>query len=50
MIKIIAASIQMESINNDIEKNIEKATALIEKAVSQGAEIILLPEFSIIWI
>lgn len=41
------ASVQMESKNNDVTGNIERATSLIEKAVEQNAKLVLLPEFAI---
>jgi len=44
---IKVASLQMKSLNNDIEANINKATTLIKQAVKKDAKLILLPEFAI---
>ncbi len=43
--KIRVASIQMESKNNNIIRNLEKATELVKKAIKNNAKLILLPEF-----
>lgn len=43
--KLKAAAIQMESKNFNIDENLKNAQKLVEKAVSQGAELILFPEF-----
>jgi deaminated glutathione amidase len=44
MRKIRAAAVQMDT-RDDKKLNLEKAKTLIEKAVSQGAEIVGLPEY-----
>lgn len=44
---IKVAAIQMESKNCDVEGNIERARKFIEEASSEGAKLILLPEFAI---
>ncbi len=39
------AAVQMESENGMIQRNLERATRLVEKAAGQGARLIVLPEF-----
>lgn len=42
--KIKVAAVQMKSKNFDIEANLGHATEHIEKAASEGAQLVLLPE------
>ena len=39
------AAVQMESVNGDVQANLEKATRLAEEAAKQGAKLVVLPEF-----
>jgi len=39
------AAVQMESENGKLAENLSRATHLVEQAVSQGAQLVLLPEF-----
>ncbi|MCU7853422.1 MAG: carbon-nitrogen hydrolase family protein [Candidatus Thiodiazotropha sp. (ex Monitilora ramsayi)] len=43
--KVRVAAIQMKSDNCQIEKNINRATQLVEQAFDKGAQIVVLPEF-----
>ena len=43
--KLTVAAIQMESRNQDIEGNLERALPLVEQAAGLGASLICLPEF-----
>jgi N-carbamoylputrescine amidase len=42
---LLVAAVQMESLNSDIEANLEHATHFVEEAAGRGAELIVLPEF-----
>lgn len=43
-ITIKVAAIQMNCVLNDVERNLGKAKVLIDEAIEQGAQIIVLPE------
>lgn len=43
--RIKVAATQMNIILGDVKSNLEKAVKLIDKAASQGADVIVLPEF-----
>ena len=45
MKSIRVAAVQMESINGDIEGNLQRALPLVEHAAGKGAQVITLPEF-----
>lgn len=45
MKSIRVAAVQMESINGDIEGNLQRAMPLVEQAAEKGARVITLPEF-----
>ncbi|MGQ9757520.1 MAG: carbon-nitrogen hydrolase family protein [Actinomycetota bacterium] len=38
-------AVQMESVDGDIEGNLQRATRLLEEAAERGAQLVVLPEF-----
>jgi len=44
MSRIKAAAIQMDALVGDVDANLEQAELLIEQAVEQGAQLVVLPE------
>ena len=43
--RMSVAAVQMHAVLGDVDANLNKATQLVEKAVSKGAQTVVLPEF-----